>query len=91
MSPEQPANDPARLEARKRVHARRRFAGDVVVFVVVSAALIGIWAATSRAYFWPGWVIGAWAVLLGLHGWRVFVQAPVTEADVDAELRRHQN
>jgi hypothetical protein len=77
--------------ARRRVQARRDFANHVVAYVVVNAFLVVVWAVTGAGYFWPAWVLGGWGVGLVLHGWDLFARRPVTEADVDAELRRHQH
>jgi len=62
----------------------------VVVFVVVNAFLIAAWAATGAGYFWPAWVLAAWGVGLVLHAWETFAHRPVTEDDVEAELRRQR-
>ena len=45
--------DPDRLEARKRLEARRGFTSNAVAYVVINAFLIGIWALTGAGYFWP--------------------------------------
>lgn len=84
------ATDNERVLARGRIQARRDFGADLVAYVVVNGFLVLIWALGSRGYFWPAWVLGAWGVGLVLHAWDVFWRRPVTEADVDAELRRHQ-
>jgi hypothetical protein len=84
-----PLND--RDAARRRVQARRDFANHVVAYVVVNAFLVVVWAVTGGGYFWPAWVIGGWGVGLVLHAWDVYLRRPVTEADVDAELRRHSD
>lgn len=85
-----PGTDTAgeREAARLRVQAKRDFASHVVAFVVVNSFIVGIWAFTGSGYFWPAWVIGGWGVGLVLHGWDVYLRRPVTEADVDEELRR---
>jgi len=77
--------------ARRRVHSRRDFAASVVAYVVVNAALIVVWAASGAGYFWPGWIIGLWGVALLLGAWKRFVRRPMTEDDIDAEMRRHQH
>ncbi len=74
--------------ARKRVQARRDFGSHLVAYIVVNALLIVVWASTGAGYFWPVWVLAGWGVGLILHAWDVFVRRPVTDADVDAELRR---
>jgi len=73
--------------ARKRVERKRKFAGDLVAYVVVNAFLIGIWAITGLGYFWPGWVLAGWGVLLVLDAWNVYFRRPITEADIEKELR----
>jgi len=84
----EPADE--RAEARKRVQAKREFVSHVVAYVVINAFLVVVWALTSAGYFWPVWVIGGWGVGLMLHAWDVFWRRPVTEADVDRELRRQR-
>jgi hypothetical protein len=83
-----PAVDPEREAARKRVGAKRKFVSDLVAYVVINAFLIGIWAFSGAGYFWPGWVLAGWGVALLLQGWDTYLRAPVTEADVEAELHR---
>jgi uncharacterized ion transporter superfamily protein YfcC len=77
-------------QARKRVTDRRDFGSHVVVYLVVNAFLILVWAVTSAGYFWPAWVLGGWGIGLVLHAWEVFVRRPITDADVQAELQREQ-
>ncbi len=76
-------------EARARVTQRRDFGSHVVAFTVVNSAVVLIWALTGAGYFWPAWLIGLWGIGLVLHAWDTFVRRPVTEADVEAEVRRH--
>ncbi|HMK99041.1 MAG TPA: 2TM domain-containing protein [Acidimicrobiales bacterium] len=79
----------ARTEARKHIEKRRGLQANLVSFVVVNAFLVGIWATTGAGYFWPGWVMAAWGLGVVFQLWDYFRQ-PVTEADVDAEVRRMQ-
>jgi hypothetical protein len=79
-----------RDQVRKRLQERREFSSHLVVFIVVNAFLVAAWAITGTGYFWPAWVLAAWGVGLVLHAWETFLHRPVTEADVDAELRRRR-
>jgi hypothetical protein len=78
-----------REAARRRLQARREFASHLAAYLVVNGFLVVVWALTGGGYFWPAWVIGVWGAGLVMHGWDVFLRRPITEADVDAELRRH--
>jgi hypothetical protein len=92
MSTEDTGRSPnsARTEARKRLEARRDFGSHVVAYFVVNAFLIVTWALTGAGYFWPAWVIGGWGIGVVLHAWDAFLRRPITDADIDAELRRPQ-
>jgi hypothetical protein len=63
--------------------------GDLVAYVVVNLALIGAWAATGFGYFWPGWILGIWGVFLLLDAWNLYYRRPVTEEEIDREMRHH--
>jgi hypothetical protein len=41
--------------------------------VVIAIVLSGVWATTTRAYFWPMHVLLPLALALALHGWLVLV------------------
>ena len=77
--------------ARRRVRARRDLSSRIVGFIVISAVLVVIWAINGGAYFWPGWIIGIIGALLLLQVWRRLGRRPLTEDDVDAEMRRHRD
>ena len=91
-APVEPGIEPTteRERVRKRLQDRRDFGSHVVVFVVVNAFLVAAWAITGSGYFWPALVLAAWGIGLVLHAWETFVHRPVTEADVEAELRRRR-
>jgi 2TM domain len=77
-----------RERVRRRIQARRDFGAHLVSYLVVNGFLVAIWALTGGGYFWPAWVMGAWGAGLVMHAWDVFLRRPVSEADIDAELRR---
>jgi len=76
-----------RRAAVVRLRRRRHLATHAAVFGVVQVALIIIWAATGMGYFWPGWAIFGWGVLLALHATLVIVRTPISEAAVAREER----
>jgi hypothetical protein len=84
------SRSPEYERARKRVERKRKFRGDLVAYVVINAFLVGVWAATGDGYFWPGWVMAGWGVLLLLDGWNAYYRRPITDADIDRELRNER-
>jgi hypothetical protein len=84
-------SDPAtveRGEARKRLEARRKIVADFVSYIVINAFLVFVWLMSGGGYFWPGWVMAGWGILLVLHAWEAYWRHPITEADIDREVTR---
>ena len=81
------APPPERADARRRLERKRKLVGDIVAYVVVNAFLVGVWAVTGMGYFWPGWVLAGWGVALLLDAWNALYRRPITESDIDRELR----
>ena len=77
-----------REAALERVKARREFGTHLVVYLVVNALSVAIWAATGSGYFWPIWPIAGWGVGLVLHAWTAYFQRGITEDDVQKEMDR---
>jgi len=75
-----------RRQAKHRIQDRRAFWQDLVSYVIVNAALIGIWAITGAGYFWPGWVLFAWGIGLVFHAWNTFGQKPITDEQIRREM-----
>ena len=79
-----------REQARKRVEKKHKFRGDVVAYVIINLVLMGTWAVTGAGYFWPGWVLAGWGVLLLLDAWNLYFRRPITEDEIDEEMRRRR-
>jgi hypothetical protein len=77
----------ARALARTRIEKRRSLQGGFVAYVAINAFLVAVWAMTGAGYFWPAWILAGWGVGMLLGLWD-YLRGPVTDADVDDELRR---
>ena len=71
--------------ARSRLLKKRKVRGAVVSYVIVNAVLVGIWAVTGFGYFWPGWTIFGWGLILALHASLAILRQPITELAVTRE------
>lgn len=84
------SDEELRSFAVKRVKEKREFWQHLASYVIVNGALIGIWAIGDRGYFWPGWVLFGWGIGIVFHAWNTFFSRPISEADVEREIRRLQ-
>lgn len=84
-------NDDARTLAIRRIEAKRGFWTNLVSYVVVNALLWFIWLLTTgpgSAGYWPIWVTGFWGFGVLMHAWSVFGQKPISEDEIQREMRR---
>ena len=73
--------------ARRNIRWRRRLQNSVMGFLVIGVFLVVIWAVTGAGYFWPGWVLAAFAVVLFLR-YTKYRRGPVVQGDIDREVER---
>ena len=78
--------------ALQRIKKRRDFYGHLLVFVLFNAAVWVIWALTHSLgeFPWPLVVTLLWGVGLVMNAWDVFFRRPITEAEVQREMRSLQ-
>jgi hypothetical protein len=60
-------------KARKKVGDKKALLTHTIVYIVVNAVLVIIWAATSRGYPWFWWPLGGWGIGLIFHFLGFFV------------------
>jgi hypothetical protein len=82
-----------RQRAVRQLKKRRDFYGHLLVFVLVNAAVITIWAwLGDGGFFWPGFLILGWGIGLVMNAWDVFYRSYEDEGQIEREidrLRRH--
>ena len=82
---EQAARDQAVTQLKKR----RDFHTHLLVYVLVNAFLVAIWAVTgSHGFFWPIFPIAGWGIGVVMNAWDVYWRQPITEADIQREIER---
>lgn len=81
--------DERRAAAIERLENKRDVRNHVVIYVVVNAMLVVIWAASGAGYFWPIWSIAGWGIGLAFHAWSTYGERPITEEAIREETERH--
>ncbi len=86
------SNGNARDAALDRLKAKRAFTAGLVSYVIVNAFLWILWAITGAdgSPPWPIWVTVGWGIGMAFGAWNVYGRRPITDADIDREMRRGQ-
>ena len=74
--------------AVSRLRKKRDFRTHIAIYVIVNAMLVGIWAVTGAAFFWPIFPILGWGIGVGANAWDVYGRKPITEEEVQRETER---
>jgi fatty acid desaturase len=74
--------------AIKRLKQKNDFKMHLLVYMLVNAMLVVIWATTGAGYFWPIWVIGFWGIGVVLHGYTAYRSEEYTEEQIEHEMKR---
>jgi hypothetical protein len=82
------SDDQLREQARKRLKKKRDFRTHVLMYVLVNALLVVIWAVSDSGFFWPIFPIAGWGIGLAADAWATFGEKPISEAEIDEEVEK---
>lgn len=86
-------NEQLRIQATKRIKARRDFWNLVMTFAIITIIINAIWYFSGyRGYYWPAWpmlgfVIALLFTALGTFGPK---SRPISEEKIEQEMRKMQ-
>jgi hypothetical protein len=80
--------DDVREQALQQLKKRRDLSAHFVTYLIVNAAVWGVWALTGAGDVWPVWLSGLWAIGLLMNAWDVYGRRPITEAEISREMER---
>jgi hypothetical protein len=76
-----------RARAVKRLKKRRDFYGHILVYLLVNAFLVVIWAVTTPGgFFWPVFPLVGWGIGVVMNAWDVYVAEEVSEDRILREM-----
>lgn len=80
-----------RDQAVRQIKKRRDFYRHLLIYTLVNAFLVVIWAITDpHGFFWPVFPIGVWGIGVVMNAWDVFWRPEITEEDIQHEVKRQQ-
>ena len=80
-----------REKAIRQLKKRRDFRGHLLVYVLVNAFLVVIWALTNPdGFFWPVFLIAGWGIGVVMNAWDVYRGDEFSEAQIRSEMERFQ-
>lgn len=76
--------------AKKRVQARSGFVGHLLMYLVINAGLIAIWAFSGRGYPWFMWPVICWGAAVAVHAVMLWIgpDSPTEERAIAREVER---
>jgi uncharacterized ion transporter superfamily protein YfcC len=79
-----------RSQAVERLRKKRDFKAHVLIYLLVNAFLVVIWAVSSNGdeFFWPIFVIVGWGIGVVANAWDVYGRKPITEDEIRRETDR---
>ncbi|HEY7050414.1 MAG TPA: 2TM domain-containing protein [Jatrophihabitantaceae bacterium] len=80
--------DVLRERAVKRLKKRRDLYTHLLVFTLVNAFIVAIWAVTGQGFFWPIFPMVGWGIGLAMNAWDVFRDEDFDEEQIQREIRR---
>ena len=84
-----------RDEARAQLKRKREFRISIAVFLLINALLWILWLLSddrgdANGIPWPLWVTAFWGFGMALSAWNIYGQKPISESEVDEEMRKMQ-
>lgn len=80
--------EPLRARAVKRLKKRRDFGAHVLVYLLVNAFLVVVWAVSGGGFFWPVFPLAGWGIAVVLNAWDVYRGDEFDEGDIQREIDR---
>jgi cytochrome b561 len=78
-----------RDRALEQLKKKRAFYGHLLVYVLVNATIVVVWAMTSAGFFWPIFPMLGWGIGVIMNAWDVW-RGDFTDDQIAHEMERLQ-
>jgi hypothetical protein len=82
-------NETLRDQAIKRLKKQSDFKVHLLMYVMVNAFLLVVWAMTGAGFFWPAFFIVGWGIGVVANAWDAYGNVP-SESRIREEMERLQ-
>jgi hypothetical protein len=83
-----PTPEGLRERAVKRLKKKRDFHIHLLMYVMVNALLVTVWAMSSAEFFWPIFILAGWGVGLVANAWDAYGRDIPTESQIRHEMEK---
>ncbi|MGD9960141.1 2TM domain-containing protein [Nocardioides sp.] len=77
-----------RERAVKRLKKKHDFHVHLVIYLMVNALLVAVWAMTSTGFFWPIFPMVGWGVGVVANAWDAYGRDVPTESQIRREMEK---
>jgi hypothetical protein len=80
-----------RSRAIEVLKKRRDFRAHLLIYLLVNAALVVVWAtATPDAFFWPVFPLAFWGIGVVMNAWDAYLAGDFSEDKIQRQMHRLQ-
>jgi hypothetical protein len=91
MTTDEISREASRERAIDHLKKRRDFYGHLLVYTLVNAFLVVIWAVTDlHGFFWPILPILGWGIAVVLNAWNVYRPDTFSEGQIQKAMKHLQ-
>lgn len=80
--------DQMRAVALRQLRKQADFRRHVLIYLAVNTLLVVVWAWTGVPMFWPIFPMVGWGIGIAANAWDAYGRKPVTEEQLQHEIRR---
>jgi hypothetical protein len=77
-----------RERAVSRLKKKRDFRIHLLIYIMVNALLVSVWAMTGSGFFWPLFIIMGWGIGIVANAWDAYGRDVPTESQILHEMEK---
>jgi hypothetical protein len=83
-----PESEGLRERAVRRLKKKSDFRIHLLIYVMVNAFLVVVWAMTGSGFFWPVFPMAGWGIGVVANAWDAYGRDVPTESQISHEMQK---